>query len=158
MSENLTLQLSKIIKTPRSRAFAAWTEPRDLMHWFAPGAMQVESINVDLRVGGTFRWAMMGPSPRTGQDMHIVFTGEYLDVVADQLLRFSWQSEGNPQDRTVVTVAFNDVEGGTEVSLTQERISTAEVYNRNKMGWGSMLDKLVSLCDDSMVHAAEAHI
>lgn len=150
MSENLTLQLNKIIKTTRSRAFAAWTQPSDLVHWFAPGPMQVESVQVDLRVGGAFRWAMKGPSPRTGQDMHIAFIGEYLDIEADKLLRFSWKSEGNPEDTTLVTVAFNDVEGGTEVALTQERISTADVYNRNKMGWSSMLDKLAALHEPSV--------
>jgi uncharacterized protein YndB with AHSA1/START domain len=153
MSENLTLQLSKIIKTPRSRAFAAWTQPADLMRWFAPGVMQPDSVNVDLRVGGTFRWAMCGPSPRTGQNMQVVFSGQYLDIIADKLLRFSWQSEGNPDDSTVVTVAFNDVDGGTEIALTHERIATTDVYNRNKMGWGSMLDKLAALAELSVEHA-----
>ena len=152
MSESLTLQLSKIIKAPRSRAFAAWTQPSDLMYWFAPGDMQVESVDVDLRVGGAFRWAMKGPSPRTGQDMHIVFTGEYLDIETNKLLRFSWQSEGTPEDTTLVTVAFNDVEGGTEIALTQERIATRDVYNRNKMGWSSMLDKLATLQELSVAH------
>ena len=153
MSENLTLQLSKIIKTPRSRAFAAWTQPSDLVHWFAPGAMQVDSVQVDLRVGGAFRWAMKGPSPRSGQDTLIVFIGEYLDIEADKLLRFSWKSEGNPEDTTLVTIAFNDVEGGTEVALTQERIGTTDFYNRNKMGWSSMLDKLATLAELSIAHA-----
>jgi uncharacterized protein YndB with AHSA1/START domain len=153
MSENLSLQLNKIIKATRSRAFAAWTRPSDLMHWFAPGPMQVDSIHVDLRVGGTFRWAMKGPSPGTGQEILIVFSGEYLDIEADKLLRFSWQSEANPEDTTLVTVAFSDAEGGTKVALTQERIGTAEIYNRNKMGWGSMLDKLAALHEPSVTHA-----
>ena len=153
MSENLTLQLSKIVKTPRSRAFSAWTQPTELMRWFAPGPMQPESISVDLRVGGTFRWAMQGPSPRTGQNMQVVFSGQYLDVIADKLLRFSWQSESDPDDSTVVTVAFNDVDGGTEIALTHERIATTDVYNRNKMGWGSMLDKLAAMAELSIAHA-----
>ena len=153
MTENLTLHLSKIVKAPRSRAFAAWTQPAELMHWFAPGTMKPEAIDVDLRVGGAFRWAMCGPSPRTGQDMQIVFTGQFLDIQADTLLRFSWQSESQPEDRTVVTVSFADVDGGTEVALTQERISSTDVFNRNKMGWTSILDKLATLVETAPVLA-----
>jgi len=157
MSDTLTLQLSKTIKTTRSRAFAAWTQPAELIHWFAPGPMQPDSITVDLRKGGVFRWAMCGPSPGTGQPMNVVFSGEFLDIQPDKLLQFTWQSEGNPGDQTLVTVSFADVEGGTEVALTQERIATSEIYNRNKMGWGSMLDKLAVLCDEAAVPAAPAN-
>ncbi len=153
MSENLTLQLSKIIKAPRSRAFAAWTEPAELMQWFAPGPMQPDSVSVDLRVGGVFRWAICAPSQPTGQRINVVFSGQFLAIRADELLQFTWQSEGNPDDHTLVTVSFADVEGGTEVAISQERISTSEIYNRNKMGWSSMLDKLAALAEPSAVHA-----
>ncbi len=155
MSENLTLQLSKIIRAPRSRAFAAWTQPAELLQWFAPGPMKAESIDVDLRIGGIFRWAMCGPSLQSaGQTMTVVFSGKFLDIQADKLLQFTWQSEGNPTDNTLVTVSFADVDGGTEVAITQQRISTTEVFNRNKSGWGSMLDKLGALCENVAVPAS----
>jgi uncharacterized protein YndB with AHSA1/START domain len=154
MSENLTLQLSKTIKTTRSRAFAAWTQPAELMHWFAPGPMQADSISVDLRIGGVFRWAICVPSFRTGEHTNVVFSGQFLDIQADTLLQFTWQSESNPEDHTLVTVSFADVQGGTEVALTQERISTSEIYDRNKVGWSSMFDKLEALCADASVPVA----
>jgi uncharacterized protein YndB with AHSA1/START domain len=162
MSENLTLQLNKTIKTTRNRAFAAWTQPAELLQWFAPGPMKAESIDVDLRIGGIFRWAMSGPiqtgpSPQTGQTMNIVFSGQFLDIQVDRRLQFTWQSEANPADQTLVTVSFADVDGGTEVAITQERIATSEVFNRNKMGWATMLDKLAALCNETAVPAASAH-
>jgi uncharacterized protein YndB with AHSA1/START domain len=153
MSENLTLQLSKIVKTPRSRAFAAWTQPAELLQWFAPGPMKAESIDVDLRIDGIFRWAMCGPSLQTGQTMSVVFSGKFLDIQVDKLLQFTWQSEGNSVDQTLVTVSFADVDGGTEVAITQERISTSEIFNRNKSGWASMLEKLATLVELSVAHA-----
>lgn len=153
MSENLTLQLAKTIKTTRSRAFAAWTQPVGLLQWFAPGPMKAESIDIDLRIGGIFRWAMCGPSMQTGQTMNIVFSGEFLDIQADRRLQFTWQSEANPTDNTLVTVSFADVDGGTEVAITQERHSTTEILNRNKGGWASMLDKLAALCTETPVIA-----
>lgn len=152
MSENLTLQLSKIVKASRSRVFAAWTQPEELMRWFAPGPMRATAISVEPQVNGTFRWSMQGPSPRTGQEMEITFTGRFLAVVPDALLRFTWQSEGSSEDSTIVTVAFKDAENGTEVALTQERILNQDIVNRNKMGWGSMLDKLASVCEPVVAH------
>ena len=154
MSENLTLELSKTIRTTRSRAFAAWTQPAELMQWFAPGPMKPQSIDVDLRIGGVFRWAICVPSPQSGQTMNVVFSGEFLEIQADRLLQFTWQSEANPADSTLVTVSFADVEGGTEVALTQERITTSEIFNRNKGGWASMLDKLAALCNEAPVPAS----
>jgi len=154
MSENLTLQLSKTIKTTRSRAFAAWTQPAELLCWFAPGPLKAESIDVDLRIGGIFRWAICVPSPQSGQTMNVVFSGEYLDIQADRLLQFTWRSEANPADHTLVTVSFADVDGGTEVALTQERIASSEIYTRNKGGWDSMLDKLAALCVEAAIPAA----
>ena len=156
MSENLTLQLSKTIKTTRSRAFAAWTQPAELLCWFAPGPLKAESIDVDLRIGGVFRWAICVPSPQSGQTMNVVFSGEFLDIQADRLLQFTWRSEANPADHTLVTVSFADVDGGTEVALTQERIASREIYDRNKGGWISMLDKLAALYSEASV-AASAH-
>ena len=154
MSEDLTLQLSKTIKTTRSRAFAAWTQPAELMHWFAPGPMKPESVNVDLRIGGVFRWEICVPGPQTGQQMNVVFSGKFLEIQPDRLLQFTWQSEANPADSTLVTVSFADVDGGTEVAITQERLLTSEIYNRNKSGWASMLDKLAALCAESAVPTA----
>lgn len=153
MSETLTLQLAKTIKTTRSRAFAAWTQPAELLKWFAPGPMKAESIDVDLRIGGIFRWVMCGPSMQTGETMNVVFSGKFLQIQDDKLLQFTWQSEANPSDNTLVTVSFADVEGGTEVAVTQERIATAEIFNRNKGGWATMLDKLAALCSETPVPA-----
>ncbi|KAA6460897.1 SRPBCC domain-containing protein [Acidobacteria bacterium AB60] len=150
MSENLTLQLTKMIKTKRSRVFAAWTEPAALMQWFAPGPMRPDSIDVDLRVGGIFRWAMSLPSPQGGQVMKVVFSGEFVEIETDRLLQFTWRSEGNPADETLVTVSFADVDGGTEVALRQERILNSEIYQRNKGGWESMLEKLGALCTEAV--------
>jgi len=84
--------------------------------------------------------------------MSVVFSGKFLDIQADKLLQFTWQSEGNPADNTLVTVSFADVDGGTEVAITQQRISTTEVFNRNKGGWASMLDKLAALHEPAVAH------
>ena len=154
MSENLTLHLSRFVKTSRKRAFDAWTQPDALMQWFAPGPMRPESARVDLRQAGGFRLAMAGPSPRSGQEMNITFTGTYQKIVQDELLSFSWEVEGDPGEPTLVTIEFKDAEGGTEIALTHERIPNTDLLNRNRLGWGSLLEKLAKLCEVKAVHSA----
>jgi uncharacterized protein YndB with AHSA1/START domain len=145
-AENLSLQVSRVIKASRARVFAAWTEPELMLRWFAPGPMQPRTVDIDLREGGVFRAAMQGPSPRTGQEMCVTFTGTYERIVPDELLVFGWEVEGDPGDPTRVTVEFKDVDGGTEVVLTHERIPNQELVNRNTFGWTGMLEKLAGVC------------
>ena len=156
MSENLTLQLSRVVKASRKRAFAAWTQPEALMRWFAPGTMSPQSADVDLRLDGKFRLVITGNSPRTGEYMQIIFTGTYEAIVPDELLRFSWEVEGDPGLPTLVTIGFKDVEGGTEISLLHERIPNADLLNRNRFGWSAMLEKLAGLCEDRELQAVES--
>ena len=147
MGEHLRLQVSKTIKASRSRTFEAWTRPEQLMKWFGPGQMLPTETTVDLRPEGIFRFVIAGLSPRTGQDMTITFTGTFREVVPDERLSFDWAVAGDPGDPTFVTVEFKDAVGGTEVVLTQEKIPNADLLNRNRFGWGGMLDKLAALCD-----------
>ena len=147
-SENLTLTVSRVVKASRERVFAAWTNAEQMMRWFAPGPMQPTTVDVDLREGGQFRAAMQGPSPRTGQEMCVTFTGTYQRIVAEELLVFSWEVEGDPGDPTLVTVMFAEVEGGTEVTLKHERVPNVELVNRNRFGWTAMLEKLDKVCSE----------
>lgn len=147
MSENLRLQLSKVVRVSRKRAFEAWTKPELLMHWFGPGQMMPAEAMVDPRPDGALRFVIQGVSPRTGQEMTLTFTGTFREVVAEEKLSFDWVVAGDPGDPTFVTVEFKDAADGTEVVLTQVRIPNEELLNRNKMGWGGMLEKLAGLLD-----------
>lgn len=155
MSENLRLQVSKVVKASRQAAFEAWTKPELLMQWFGPGQMMPTETRVDIRPEGIFKFVIQGPSPRTGQEMTITFTGTFREVVTDEKLSFDWAVAGDPGDPTFVTVEFKDTDAGTEVMLTQEKIPNADLLNRNRFGWGGMLDKLAALCDSQLVGAAK---
>ena len=147
MGENLRLQLSKVVRVNRRRAFEAWTTPELLMRWFGPGQMLPTQATVDVRPEGIFKFVIEGPSPRTGQSMSVTFTGTFREVIPDERLTFDWAVAGDPGDPTFVTVEFRDAEGGTEVVLTHEKIPNADLVNRNRFGWGGMLDKLGALLE-----------
>ena len=50
-AENLTLQLSRIIRASRQRTFDAWTRPENIRQWFG-GNRTIGEVEIDPRKGG----------------------------------------------------------------------------------------------------------
>ena len=82
---DLDLVLEREVDVPPHLVWAAWTDPKHLVHWFTPAPWQTPVAEIDLRPGGQFRTVMRGPE---GQefDNH----GCYLEVVPNQ--RLVWTS------------------------------------------------------------------
>jgi uncharacterized protein YndB with AHSA1/START domain len=54
--------LSRVIKAKREYVFAAWTDPDHLPRWFGPAGFKIETKEIDIRVGGTWRFDMLAPN------------------------------------------------------------------------------------------------
>ncbi|MBR0716068.1 SRPBCC family protein [Bradyrhizobium liaoningense] len=53
--------LSRVIDAPRDLVFQAWTDPRHLPQWFGPAGFKIETKEIDVRVGGLWRFDMIAP-------------------------------------------------------------------------------------------------
>lgn len=142
-----TLRMRRILPVPPERVFEAWTEPAQLMQWFCPGGYALLAVEVDLRVGGTYRFDMRTPEGHVG---HI--HGRYIEVRPVQRLVYTWAWEavtpaGEPvrSEETTVTVEFLDVGGSTEVVLTHERFADLKSKEQHQSGWAGTLDRLDTL-------------
>lgn len=128
-----SLEVRRLLPAAAEEVFAAWTEPELMGRWISPrGHAEVE---VDLRVGGRFRVAMVG------EDRRIEHTGEYLEVAPPRRLVFTWVSSYTGPVPSVVTVDLRPAEEGTELLLTHERLPADQV-EPHAGGWGRMLDRL----------------
>jgi uncharacterized protein YndB with AHSA1/START domain/predicted enzyme related to lactoylglutathione lyase len=137
---NPPLQVKRLIKTSRERVFAAWTTPSQVPRWFGPATCRVIDAQIDLRVGGSYQF-------RVCSDAHgeMTVSGEYQEVVAPEKLVFTWRWLNDPDwenVKSVVTVEFAEVEGGTEVRLTHEGFPSDESAGNHEHGWNGCLDKL----------------
>ena len=139
-SEDLKLEVRRVIKAPRSRVFASWTTPELMQQWFAPGGMRVTSASTDLRVGGEYRVEIRGLD-----DAVYVASGFYRKIVPNELLSFTWVRGCESGEETLVTVALRDLEQGTELILIHERFRTEEAVTKHEQGWIGCLDKLEKL-------------
>ena len=139
-TKNLSLEIKRLIKAPRERVYAAWTDPAQMKQWFGPENVQTRDLIADARVGGTFRWDLTNPE---GEEM--TMRGEYRELQPGKKIVFTWQwqdDEDWENHTSIVTVELDDAEGGTELRLIHEKLPSEESRDRHNEGWNSVLDKL----------------
>ncbi len=139
-AENLALEIKRLIKAPRDRVYAAWTNPAQLRQWFGPENVETRDLVADVRVGGKFRWDLTNPE---GEKM--TCRGEYRELQPGKKIVFTWQWEDDEiweNQISIVTVELFDRNGGTELRLTHEQLPNEESREGHTRGWDSALDKL----------------
>jgi uncharacterized protein YndB with AHSA1/START domain len=141
------LSLSRVFAAPSRLVFEAWTQPELLRRWYGPTGWQLVVCELDLRVGGAWRFVSRQPGGREiGQ--HGVFR-ELLPgrrIVQTE----SWE-DWNPGE-VLVTTTFEEQADGTRVT-TVMRFPSPEVRDmliKSGMadGYGEAADKLDGLLAD----------
>ena len=56
--------LSRVISAHRDVVFSAWTDAKHLPNWFGPAGFEIETKEIDIRVGGLWRFDMIAPNGR----------------------------------------------------------------------------------------------
>ena len=137
-----SLRLTRLIQADPATVFDAWTQPEHLKKWSAPEGLNVDAVEVDLRVGG--RYLIRMESPDGG---HHNAVGEYREIDRPNRLSYSWkwQEPGNDHYDTLVTVEFLARDGATEVILTHELFPDADLAGKHNEGWTSCLNRLEGL-------------
>ena len=139
-AEKLSLEIKRLIKAPRDRVYAAWTDPAQLKQWFGPENVQTRELVADARVGGKFRWDL-----NNSEDERMTCCGEYRELEPGKKIVFTWQWEDDEDwenHTSIVTVELDDADGGTELRLTHEQLPNKESRDGHTRGWESALDKL----------------
>ncbi len=89
--------LTRVFHAPRRMVFDAFTKPELLKRWFGPRGWELVVCEVDLRVGGAFRFVLRGPD---GRDMGM--RGVYREIT--------------PPERSVHMESFDDYPGESQVT------------------------------------------
>ena len=137
---NLSLEIKRLIKAPRDRVYAAWTDPAQLKQWFGPENVRTHNLVADVRVGGKFRWDL---SNSEGEKM--TCRGEYRELQPGKKIVFTWRWDDDEvweNHTSIVTVELFDCDGGTELRLIHEQLPNEESRDGHTQGWNSALNKL----------------
>lgn len=89
--------LTRVFDAPRQLVFDAFSKPELLKRWFGPRGWSLTVCEVDLKVGGGFRFILRGPD---GRDMGM--RGDYRELA--------------PPDRSVHMESFDDYPGEAQVT------------------------------------------
>lgn len=137
-----TLRLRRTFAAPRERVFRAWTDPKELKRWWGPKGYSTPTADVDLRVGGRFRFGMV----KLPKGDLFYLSGTYREVRPYDRLVYTWVWEVEPEfGEALVTVEFRDRGHSTEVVLAHELFPTEKARDDHDKGWTSCLDRLASV-------------
>ena len=88
-ANGLVLGLRRVFHPSRERVYRALTEPAQLAAWWGPLGFRIPEIDLDLRVGGRYRFTM---APPDGEPFHL--SGEFLAIDAPSRLAYSFRKDG----------------------------------------------------------------
>ena len=118
---NEQILIEREFDAPRHLVYRAYTTPDLVKRWWHANRGEVISIDIDLRVGGNWRYVLTacgGPE--------VAFRGEYREIVPNERIVLTSFYEGVPEGvsedsaTTVDTVTFTEVDGRTLLTLLIE--------------------------------------
>jgi uncharacterized protein YndB with AHSA1/START domain len=99
----------------RRTVWRAWTEPELLRRWWGGSRGTMTLVEVDLRVGGRWRYVM------GAGDQEVAFHGDFREIVPEQRIVTTEVYEGVPEpapgEEVVNVVTFTERDGRTTLEL-----------------------------------------
>lgn len=110
--------ITREFRAPRHLVFRAWTTPELIARWWTGDRGEATSVEVDLRVGGTWRYVMV-----TTTGFEVAFHGEYREIVPNERIVSTEVYEGAPDGEAVNTINFTEQDGRTTVTVLVQHSS-----------------------------------
>jgi len=110
--------ITREFDAPRELVFKAYTTPELVKRWWHANRGEVTVVEIDLRVGGRWRYAMTTPD---GQE--VGFHGEYREIVPNERIVSTevYEMPGAPDpEGTLNTAMFTEADGRTTLTILVE--------------------------------------
>jgi uncharacterized protein YndB with AHSA1/START domain len=117
--------ITREFDAPKRLVYRAYTDPDLIARWWSGERGEVTSVEVDLRVGGTWRYVM-----RANEGFEVAFHGEFREIVPNERIVSTEVYEmpedhpmaGTPEaeEGTLNTVTFTEVDGRTTLITVVE--------------------------------------
>jgi uncharacterized protein YndB with AHSA1/START domain len=107
--------ITREFDAPKHLVYKAWTTPELVKRWWHAKRGTVTIADVDLRVGGRWRWVMV-----TTDGFEVAFHGTYREIVPNERLVYTEVYEGAPggegDEGALNTITFTEKDGRTTVT------------------------------------------
>jgi uncharacterized protein YndB with AHSA1/START domain len=117
-SDEPVIEFRRHVAAHPDLVFRLFTEPEHLRRWWGPRRLELVVCEVDLRVGGRYRFVQQAPD---GQ--RFSFHGTYLEIERPRRLVKTFVYAGRPDNEAVDTFTFAPVDDGTLVQCRTVHVS-----------------------------------
>jgi uncharacterized protein YndB with AHSA1/START domain len=111
--------ITRAFDAPARLVWRAYTEPDLVKRWWSGERGEVTSVEIDLRVGGRWRYVMVANA-----GFEVAFHGEFREIVPDERLVSTELYEGVPDatedDATLNETTFAEADGRTTLTTLVE--------------------------------------
>lgn len=139
------LVLSRVFDAPRELVFKAWTEKEHLPKWFGPKGYACTTREIDVRVGGRWRYDMTGPEGQLWSSRMVFLEVKY----PERIVYDHGADKDDDPDTFRVLITFDEQSNKKTVVTMRTLLPTLE-QRKIKMGFGAVelgnqtLDKLAA--------------
>jgi uncharacterized protein YndB with AHSA1/START domain len=110
---DLEIQMTRVFDAPARLLWQASTTPAYVKRWWGGACMNLHTCEIDLRVGGSWRYVSGGPD---GKDHG--FHGVYRELVPSERIVHTQVYEPYPDVEAIVTVTFVEHDDKTTLTST----------------------------------------
>ena len=141
-SEELVLELGRVLPAPRAVVFAAFRDQERLAQWWGPDGFTVRSLDFSTITGEPYRIEMQPPDGDA-----FVLHGVFRTVHPPHRLAFTfiWDPPDPDDVETLVDLSFDDRGEATEVALWHGEFRTEARLALHRDGWEESFEKLERL-------------
>ena len=133
--------ITREFDAPRHLVYRAWTTPELIKRWWSGDRGEVTLAEVDLRVGGRWRYVMTADG-----GFEVAFHGLYREIVPNELIVSTEVYEGMPESEAVGTSRFTEKDGRTTLTLlvqhTSQEFRDAHINSGMEGGMQEAMDPL----------------
>jgi uncharacterized protein YndB with AHSA1/START domain len=104
--------ITREFDAPRHLVYEAYTKPEHIRRWWHAKRGEMTVAEVDLRVGGGWRYVMVTPD-----GFEVAFHGEYREIVPNERIVSTEVYEGMPGAEALDTVTFTEADGRTTLTI-----------------------------------------
>ncbi len=110
--------ITREFDAPKHLVYKAWTTPELVKRWWNANRGEVTIAEIDLRVGGVWRYVMMADG-----GFEVAFHGEYREIVPNERIVSTEVYEGMPDAEAVNTLALTESGGRTTLTILVQHAS-----------------------------------
>jgi uncharacterized protein YndB with AHSA1/START domain len=104
--------ITREFDAPKHLVYRAWTTPELVRRWWTANRGEMTVAEIDLRVGGTWRFVMVTPD-----GFEVAFHGEYREIVPNERIVSTEVYEAVPDAEAVDTMTLAEADGRTTLTI-----------------------------------------